>query len=245
MKSNSLNKLLPFFIFLFFLLIFLLSSGGHSDHYDGVVAFLKVENMAINGTPAENINSPSLKFFGFDLETHIGIKASMQAYYLYEKNKEQFIEQETSREEFREEFLESTDFENFYGPNYILLPIVATPLYIISTILDTSPVNFVPLFLNSTIIAINAVLVFFIGTKLYCSQRIGFVLSVLFGTTTFMWPYVTSMFHRPLAILFLLVFLYLILNHKQKISIKKSFFAGISLGFMVFLILYFRFSYQD
>ena len=111
-----------------------------------------------------------------------------------------------------------------------MLSIAAVPFYVIAMTFGVSVIPFVFLLLNSTIIATSCVVIFLIGKNLYKSESIGFVLSLIFGVTSFIWPYISSMFPRPIGILFLMLGLYLILRHKNKNGMVIPFLAGLSLG---------------
>jgi len=112
----------------------------------------------------------------------------------------------------------------------MVLPILAAPFYVIATALNLPTINFVFLLLNSVIIAGSAVVMFYLGKQIYGSEKIGFALSLIFGLSSYLWPYITSMYARPLGILFFMICLYLILHQKNRTEIYPCFLAGITIG---------------
>ena len=229
------QKLLPLLIFSFFLLVFLATNGGHFDPYDGPSFFLITENFVLNGSPSISVNSPSADNMGFNVQEYVQIKAQIQAWSIWmnEKPPDLTLDEYTEKRPFREvrdTFLENLDRENYFGPAYLVLPIIASPLYAIALSLNLSPISFVSLFLNSIIIATSAVVIFYLGKVVFKSEKIGFVLSLIFGVTSFIWPYTTSMFARPLAILFLILAIYFLLRYKQKSTLVIPFLVGVCIG---------------
>ena len=209
---------------MFFFLIYLASNGGIVDHSDGERSFLYAENFVLNGKLAYGLGLPSddeLKKMSVKNRLHNVAKIS------YEKNVEMLGN--ITKTEYVKEFKEKNKDE-FYNQTYLALPIVAIPFYFMSLYLGFSPINFVPLLLNSSIIAVTAVIIFALGKELFKSERIGFVLSIIFGLTSFIWPHVSSMFPRPLGILFLMLSIYFILHSRKKSGLVLPIFAGISFG---------------
>ena len=169
------------------------------------------------------LDLPSADELGFPLEAKLERVATIS----YEKNVEMLGN--FNQTEYVNEFMEKNKDE-FYNQTYLALPIVAIPFYFMSLYLGFSPINFVHLFLNSSIIAVTAVIIFALGKELFKSERIGFVLSIIFGLTSFIWPHVSSMFPRPLGILFLMLSIYFILHSRKKSGLVLPIFAGISFG---------------
>ena len=218
-------------IFSFFFLVYLLSNGGHLDYYDGTSAFLMTENFVLHGNPlAISIDSPSLKYLGFPIEQHIIIQATMRASAEYDRHEETYLNENVTKSEFIQQYLKNIDKKDFLNGNYVVLPVLAAPLYMIAQLSGVSPFHFVPLFLNSIILSIDCVLVFLIGRFLYVSSRIGFVLSLIFGVTSFIWPYVGTMLADPIATMFLLLAIYLVVIQRNRSGLAIAFLAGISSG---------------
>lgn len=223
------KNILPVLVFSFFFLIYLSSGGGHVDQYDGVINFLITENFVLNGSPSLNVNSPSALDLGADIERIIQFKSFDIAegeYYRIFGTKERTPEQMHWVREFRN----NVNKEEFFGPTYLVLPTIAVPLYLISSVLGLPVIHIVPLFLNSSILAVSCVVIFLLGKKIFDSEKIGFILSLIFGLTSFIWPYITSMFANLLAILFVILSIYFILSQKNRHGVLFSFFAGLSIG---------------
>ena len=226
------NRALPFLIFTFFFLIFITSNGGHNDVHDGVSYFLITENLVLNGSPSINYqtNISTAEDLGFDLDYYIFLWAYYNGAEKEWDTKSDEYKQNISFTQHARNFAERMKEGNFFGPGYLILPIIAASFYLMAPFLNISTVHFVPLMSNSIIIAVTCSIVFLFGRLLFKSDKVGFVLSIIFGVTSFMWPYITTMYARPLATLFLLLFIYLILNQRNKNKNYIPFFAGITLG---------------
>ena len=193
-KSN-----LPILIFVFFFLINISASGGHTDPYDGIITFLVSENFAINGLLSLNQDSPSAENLGIDLEKYIKFKAwNLGVAKYYEEfgthdpigdNMEGLV---PDRIPWVTNYMNNIDTTNFYGPTYLVFPVIISPLYVIGDAIGAPIINFVSLFANSIIIALLSTMIFLISTKIFESEKIGFVLAIIFGVTSFMWPYITT-----------------------------------------------------
>jgi len=238
LQTKSKKQFIPILMFFFFFFIFLSSSGGHTDHTDGFVYFLMTENVVMKGSPTLNVNSPTALDFDFNVEKKIITKTWIMANHDYTKNPDPDL----SKEEYITKAMENANREEFVGPFYVVLPLVAVPLYEIAELLGFYPYTFVSLFLNSIIIALICVVVFFFGRSVFGSDKIGFVLALIFGVTSFIWPYNSSMFARPLAILFLMLSIYLI-HKNNKDGIIAPFLSAVFIGLSVlthtFFLLYF------
>ena len=221
-----------FLIFLFFFIIYLSTNGGHLDFYDGTSAFLMTENFVLHGSPYFiGVNLPSIENLGFPIDRHIDVQGKIRAWGQFGKNADYYLNQNITKEVFAENYLKNVDRNSFPNGNYLVLPTLAVPLYILGNSVNFPPIYFVPLLLNSVILASSALVIFKIGDVLFKSVKIGFVLALVFGLTSFIWPYVGTMLARPVAILFLLITIYLILLYqKNRKGNLIPFFAGISLG---------------
>jgi hypothetical protein len=128
-KFSSHNKK-SLYIFLFFSLIFISTSGAHPDAYDGVVSLLMVENFFRHGSLSLNEDSNLAKSINFDvIDRVITTKARIQADYKYNT-----ADTDLSRNEYIKTYLQEVDYSNFNPPGYVLLPIIIIPLYYISTL---------------------------------------------------------------------------------------------------------------
>ncbi len=229
-KKNRKN-ILPFLIFSFFFLIFLTSSGGHTDPTDGPLFFLVAENFVINGSPSLNENSPSANELGVDIGSEIDKFAFQIAD--FKANKIFAPEDKAERDEFVLNYTKNIDRENFFSLIYLVLPILVSPLYLIANTFDIPAIQFVSLITNSSIIAAICVTIFFLGKELFKSAKIGFVLSLIFGVCTFVWPYITSLWANPLALLLVTLSIYLIIIAKNKKEKIVPLLAGICMGLAI------------
>lgn len=236
---------LPTSIFFFFFLTYLITGGGHTDVYDGIVSFLIAENLSLNSSPSLNFetNSQSSYDLGFDLESYITMKSrivSQEKFNRWSLGSENYSIYDYWKDtRASEKYLD--DNENFFGPSYLVLPILSSPIYSISSSLGLNPINFVPLLVNSIIISFTCIVIFFIGKELFTSEKIGFILSLIFGLTTFIWPYISSMYSRPIATLFLLLAIYFFLRYKRTNSSTMPIFAGLAIGLSFLSHLFFLF----
>lgn len=230
--------ILPILIFIFIFLIYFASSGGRTDISDGKRAFLYTENLALNGKLGYSLDLPSAmdnSFFQFRLPmTEI---LGMAANSSFKKNHMNI--NDTQMILLNDEYVKKTEFVNwfknqnkdeFYDQVPLVLPTLGAPLYHVALVFDQNPIRFVPLFLNPIIIAGLCVVIFLFGKELFNSEKIGFVLSLIFGLTSFIWPYVSTYYSRPLAILFLMIGIYLIILQRKNHGTKLSIFSGICLG---------------
>jgi hypothetical protein len=223
--NKKRNFSIPILIFTFFFLIYISSSGAHPDPYDGISFFLIGENFALNGTPTMNINSPSADTLGFDISEYIRIKASLEAWPQWKIHAP-----EMRFGDYRDIYLESVNRESYFSNAYVVLPFLIAPLYLVATTLNFSPITFVSLLFNPIILSITCVVIFLFGKKLYGSEKIGFTLALIFGVTSFMWPYITTLFANIIGILFLVSSIYLIIREKTNPTLFNSFFAGLFIG---------------
>lgn len=221
---SSLGKIC--LVFSFFLLINVISAGGHFDWRDGVETFVVTESMVIKNSAKLHADVPSIKE-------------------LYGKIYEQ--QNLTSKP------------QPYYAPRSLLLSAIAVPFYYAATIspLSVSPILVVGLLVNSVIITLISLIIFFFSLEIYGSRRIAFILSLIFNVCSFIWPYNTSMYPQPLQALLMIAPAYFIYkslhlypsficnyfrprnnnndinNHKRKAVIFAT-VGGILLGLSVF-----------
>ena len=224
MKTKRLS---PVFIFAFLFLANLSVSNGAPDVTDGKRAFLYAENLALNGRLGLALDLPSAETPVFQSHSIRSMNTSLQI--VAERSYNNLAHHDIPREEYIEMFREQ-NHDEFYYQVPLALPVLATPLYIVSEAIGATPIEFVPLYLNSAIIAAFGVVMFATGRELLGSGKIGFVLALMFGLTTFMWPYVSTMFSRPLALLFLFLGLYLVLYGGKRGGVLFPVLAGASIG---------------
>jgi hypothetical protein len=91
--------------------------------------------------------------------------------------------------------------EPVYTTRSLLLPFIAVPFYFLANLLSLNPVSLIGLSVNSTIIALTALVIFCFSLDLYGSKRIAFILGLIFTGCSFILPYNTSLFPQPLQAL--------------------------------------------
>jgi len=221
------ERALPVLVFALLFLVNVSVSHGAPDVTDGKRAFLYAENLALNGRLGLALDLPSADTEVFPGHSIRSMDSSLQV--VAERSYDILAPDGVSREDYVERFREQNRDE-FYYQVPLVLPVLAAPLYKIAEAAGAEPIEFVPLHLNSVIIAVFGAVMFAIGRELFGSGRIGFVMALLFGLTTFMWPYVSSMFARPLAIMFLFLGLYLVLYGKRRGGVLFPVLAVASIG---------------
>ena len=222
------DKRLIVLVLVFFFLVNVLSSGGHTDWWDGTEAFLVTESMVLRHTARLDPTVPSVKELGFYVNYTVYANIGLQT------------GDYTS--------LQNVTLEPVYTVRSLLLSAVAVPFYYIATILSVSPFVTVGLLFNSLIISLTAVTIFCIVLEVKNSRRIAFVSSLTFAVCTFVWPYNSTFWVQPLQGLLLAVALYLLLigrhsNHSflchytvlgtKHVGLLAG-LAGLALGLSVF-----------
>ena len=199
----SINKKLILLVFSFFLLINIASSGGHFDFWDGTETFLVTESMVLKHTAKLDPAIPSVKKLGFDILTSEHDRAIRQGnfgvYYIEDINK----------------------LPPLYTLRSLLLSAIAVPFYYAATILSASPIVVVGLFVNSLLMSLTSLVIFCFSLEIYGSRKISFVLALIYGVCSFVWPYVTSLFPQPLQALTLITaafFIYKSIYEHRQIS---------------------------
>jgi len=224
MKSE---RALPVLIFALLFLVNLSVSHGAPDVTDGKRAFLYAENLALNGRLGLALDLPSAETEVFPGHSIRSMNSSLQI--VAERSYRLLDPDGIAKDEYIGRFMEQNRDE-FYYQVPLVLPVLAAPLYKIAEAVGATPIELVPLYLNSIIIAVFGVIMFAIGRELFNSEKIGLVMALMFGLTTFMWPYVSSMFARPLALMFLFLGLYLVLYGRKRGGVLLPVLAGASVG---------------
>jgi hypothetical protein len=174
---RACNKKLILLVFSFFLIINITSSGGHFDVWDGVETFLVTESMVLKHSAKLYPDVPSIQRLYFDIHHSVANnKAAMN-----EKS--------------------DNSLEPMYTSRSLFLSAIAIPFYYAALLLSISPIPVVALFANSMIISLICVVVFCFSLEIYESRKIAFVLSLIFGVCSFMWPYHASLLGTPLETL--------------------------------------------
>ena len=85
-SHSSINKKLILLVFSFFLLVNIVSSGGHFDTFDGTETFLVTESMVLKHSAKLYPDTPSIKKLGFDTNWSKGYNAGHQGLRFYDIN---------------------------------------------------------------------------------------------------------------------------------------------------------------
>jgi hypothetical protein len=188
MLSIQSNKLLITYVFIVFLIINFVSSGAHTDLWDGMVTFLITEGMALKQTAQLDPEIPSIS------NTSIPIMINTFLHWEVQNNK-------IITGKYHDWISLSRPIEPVYTSRALLLPSISVPFYFLSTLLSVNPVSLVAFSVNSIIIALTGLVIFCFSLDLYSSRRLAFILGLIFITCTFILPYNTSLFPQPLQAL--------------------------------------------
>lgn len=188
MLSIHSNKELILYVFIIFLIINFISSGGHTDLWDGMVTFFITESMVLKQTAKMHPEIPSI--------SNTSIPIMVDGFVLYETQNNKVI---TGK--FYEWVSMGRPIEPVYISRALLLPSISVPFYFLSTVLSVNPISLVAFSVNSIIIALTALVIFCFSLDLYRSRRLAFILGIIFTGCTFILPYNTSLFPQPLQAL--------------------------------------------
>ena len=218
------NKRLIFLVFSFFFLVNIVSSGGHFDWWDGTETFFVTESMVLKHSAKLHPDVPSVKKLNFDIRYSVYTYKTLQT--------GQFYDQSTM------------PLEPVYTVRSLLQSVIGVPFYYVAIIFSAPPLPVVAIFVNSLLISLTCVAIFCFSLELYESTKIAFVLSLIFGVCSFVWPYHTSFWSMPLQALLLIAsayFIYMSLPHHSKSNNKDNnkgiYFpalGGLFLGLSVF-----------
>jgi hypothetical protein len=197
---SSINKKLILLVFSFFLLVNIASSGGHFDVWDGTETFLVTESMVLKHSAKLYPDIPSVKSIPFDILWSEGYNAGHQGLRFYDVNK----------------------IPPLYTVRSLLLSAIAVPFYYAASIFSVSPVNVVGLFVNSLIMSLTSLVIFCFSFEVYGSRKISFILSLIYGVCSFVFPYHTTLLPQPLQALTLIASTFFIYksihNHQDRLS---------------------------
>jgi hypothetical protein len=176
---HAVDNRLILMIFIFFFLINILSSGGHFDWWDGPEAFFVTESMVLKHTAKLDPSVPSIEKLRFNI-----------TYTVYANNALQ-----------TGEYLDHQTLGPVYTLRSLLLSAAAVPFYYAALILSVSPIATIGLLVNSLFISLTCVVIFCFSSEVYRSNKIAFVLCLIFGICSFVWPYNTTFWVQPLQAL--------------------------------------------
>src|ERR687897_969489 len=232
MHNTAANRSLIFFVFSFFLIINLISSGGHTDMWDGMVTFLLVESIAIKHSP--KLHPDILTIANSNPKDPAYTMAQWEVYY--------------NKIVAGKHAVWGT-LEPVYSTRSLLLPSISVPFYYAALAISLPPILVIPLLVNSFIITLTALVIFCFSLEIYSSKEIAFLLGLIFTVCSFILPYNTSLFPQPLQSLLIITAAYFVVKsihssqssnytHLKIDNQKKSLFfaslGGIFLGLSVF-----------
>jgi hypothetical protein len=197
------NATLTLLVFSFFLIINVISSGGHFDISDGVDYFLSTESMVLKHSAKVYPDSPTITagdILGYNVNRSIGV-------YWY-------MAHQTA--------LPFHKIIPIYEAHCCLLSAIAVPFYYASTIFSVPPIPVIGILVNSLILALTSVVIFCFSLELYKSKKISFILSLIFGVCSFAWPYNTTLYPQPLSALLLIASAYFIYISRKERKIENS-----------------------
>ena len=199
-------------VFIFFLVVFLASNGGHLDVVDGKGYFLLTENLVLHQSFLIRPDLPSIEETNFNIKNYFNWQYGLQNNFAT---------------------LPEGDLQPMYIFASPLLSVIGIPFYLFADVIDYSPVQITSYFLNSIILALTATMVFTFSNEIFHTKKIAFVLALATGLCSFTWPYVSSFFQQPLVGLMLISCLYfLYMASKNKIQLS-SLISGIFLGLII------------
>src|SRR5918994_2889350 len=184
MHNTAANRSLIFFVFSFFLIINLISSGGHTDAWDGMVTFLLVESMATKHTA--KLHPDILTIANSNPKDPAYTMAQWEVYYnkiVAGKNAVWGA------------------LEPVYSTRSLLLPSISVPFYYAALAISLPPILVIPLFVNSFIITLTSLVVFCFSLEIYSSKKIAYLLGLIFTVCSSILPYNTSLFPQPTSII--------------------------------------------
>ena len=156
------------------------SSGAHIDWWDGTETFLVTESMVLKHSAKLYSDIPSVERLHFNV--------------LYTLNTNKILQ--TGKN--------TNPLDPVYTLRSLLLSAIAVPFYYAATVFSVSPVAVVGLFVNSLIISLTSLVIFCFSIEVYGSRKIGFLLGLIYGVCSFVWPYNTSLWPQPLQALTLI-----------------------------------------
>lgn len=202
-------------------MIYIASSGGHIDKGDGEVNFLVTESMALKHSAKLYPDIPGIEKLHFNFTKNFVYNTFVQTG-IYNTH---------------------PTLKPIYDPHCCLLPAIAVPFYYLAIPISAAPMTVVG-FVNSLILSLISLVIFFFSLQIYGSKKISFVLSVIFAVCSFAWPYNTSLSPQPLQALLLVASSFFIYGAVRGLSRttseathKRTYFAGLGglfLGFSIF-----------
>ena len=215
-------------VFCFFALVFLASSGGHTDTWDGKNYYAVSENVAQNGSLELRRDLASADAIEFDVDFAIAIMHEIQnpgeivclAGWNFETGA-------CNPHEMQEDWADPYLPEAIYTATPPLLPVLAAPLHTAERAAGVTG-QLVPFFANPLILAATAAVLFKLSDFVFRSRSKAFVLALAFGVCSFAWPYGDTFFAQPIAGLTLALAAYLACASSARGSAALPTLAGIA-----------------
>src|ERR687897_1348786 len=199
MHNTVTNKSLIFSVFFFFLIINLISTGGHTDMWDGMVTFLLAESMATKQSAKLHPDIPTISNSEPRDSVRTMIHYEVQNYMIVTGKYADWIQQ-------------SMALEPIYSSRSLLLPAMSIPFYYAALAVLLPPILVITLLVNSFIIALTSLVIFCFSLEIYNSRKIAFILSLIFTGCSFILPYNTSLFPQPLQTLLVITAAFFIIK---------------------------------
>jgi hypothetical protein len=186
---TAINKKLLLLVFSFFLLVNIASTGAHFDWVDGTEAFLVTESMVLKHSAKLYPDIPSIEKLHYEVKYLMPMNKALQTHTAYNPN---------------------TPLEPVYLLRSLLLSAIAVPFYYAATILSIAPLPVVGIFVESLLISLTSLVIFCFSFEIYGSRKISFILGLIFGVCSFVWPYNTTLWAQPLEALCIIASAYFI-----------------------------------
>jgi hypothetical protein len=166
-------------------MINIITSGGHLDLWDGMVAFMISESMALKHTAQLHPEIPRIS----DAKAADAVHTMMN----YEIGNYKIL---TGK--YYEWVSDGKPQEPVFASKGLLLPAISVPFYLIASLLSLDPLTIIGLLVNSLIISLTSLVIFCFSIDFYGSRRIAFVLGIVFLGSSFILPYNNTFFPQPL-----------------------------------------------
>src|ERR671911_2534741 len=193
------NNGLIFCVFFFFLTINLISTGGHTDMWDGMVTFLLAESMATKQSAKLHPDIPTISNSDPGDSVNTMIHYEVQSYMIITGKYANWVQQ-------------SMALEPIYSSRSLLLPAISIPFYYAALAISLPPILVITLLVNSFIIALTSLVIFCFSLEIYNFRKIAFILSLIFTGCSFILPYNTSLFPQPLQTLLVIMAAFFIIK---------------------------------
>lgn len=215
-------------VFCFFAIVFLASSGGHTDTWDGKLYYMVSENIVKNGSlelPRDRASADTLEF---DIDYAIAIQYEIQ-------NPGEivclagwdFAARTCNPHEQQQDWADPALPDSIYTAAPPLLPILGALPYAAERAAGM-PGQLAPFLTNPLILAATAAVLFKLADQIFRSRPKAFVLALAFGVCSFAWPYVDTFLAQPIAGLLLVLAAYLAQASSARNGVALSALSGIA-----------------